>query len=624
MASAAYYAYAINNAGKTNQAYRGKLELNESVDQTANTSTIEWKFYVWCTYNNTSSAYYYRNGNGVTVTMNGQTLVSTSNIGTVDMRGHGSNNPLLLTSGTITVPHNDDGSKSFAFLAMLDQEQTNSSFNYLKIEGTHECTNIVRGNQVSITWDGDKPYIGETVLSFAVSRAMEGSTTSLILSFGSKTYTLATKSTGTSFSYTLPASWASEIPNTTNGTVTLTVKTYGGDGNLVSSIPQTFTAYLPSSIVPTITGFSCAPINENTYISGLGSVYVSWYSKVHAVVNAVAGTGSSLTSCAIRFSGLAQNIDGSGFNYTSGVVVLGQSEKQEITVTATVADARGRTATTTQTILVYAYVSPLVNSLAYQRGEWDGTAWKVDANGNDLKITAQAVTRGDVPGNELTLTFYVDNESKSVVGNVTGGESTIVYLKGISGSTPHTLSCVAVDKIGESGNRENVIPTAQLWMDFHSDGKSIAFGKVAEKAGYEFNDDVTVNGSVHANNLPDGMTDYVVEDGVTETYWTWRKWKSGLAECWYRGYKSGISCQYQWGAIYSHGVATITSVNYPIDFINNPMCEVTPIHAGSGSVFLTSYAPGDKTKTPEWEAVRGTAATGQALDYMIYAVGRWK
>ena len=47
----------------------------------------------------------------------------------------------------------------------------------------------------------------------------------------------------------------------------------------------------------------------------------------------------------------------------------------------------------------------------------------------------------------------------------------------------------------------------------------------------------------------DAVGDYVVSQGVTSNF-TWRKWNSGIAECWKLHTDNGVKIQTAWGSIY--------------------------------------------------------------------------
>lgn len=79
-----------------------------------------------------------------------------------------------------------------------------------------------------------------------ITRASSSFTHTLTYSFGSASGTIATKTTSTSVSWTPPTSLATQIPNSTSGTCTLTCYTYNGS-TLVGTSTTTVTLTVPAS-----------------------------------------------------------------------------------------------------------------------------------------------------------------------------------------------------------------------------------------------------------------------------------------------------------------------------------------------------------------------------------------
>lgn len=77
--------------------------------------------------------------------------------------------------------------------------------------------------------------------------------------------------------------------------------------------------------------------------------------------------------------------------------------------------------------------------------------------------------------------------------------------------------------------------------------------------------------------------DYVIEQGSTTVgsiHWTYRKWNSGVAECW--GYSPTISANCSTAYGYGYYAGAQTNQNYPTDlFIDVPRIIVVPI-SGDG------------------------------------------
>ena len=123
-----------------------------------------------------------------------------------------------------------------------------------------------------------------------------------------------------------------------------------------------------------------------------------------------------------------------------------------------------------------------------------------------------------------------------------------------------------------------------------------------------------------------GISDYITAQGETNGF-TWRKWASGVAECWKLHTDTGVTIQTAWGSVYE-SATTYGSISYPSGlFTNAPCCTITPNGSPDSKTILGLEigAAGTAAKTPQWNYTRGTAnASGQTINVAIYAIGRWK
>ena len=117
--------------------------------------------------------------------------------------------------------------------------------------------------------------------------------------------------------------------------------------------------------------------------------------------------------------------------------------------------------------------------------------------------------------------------------------------------------------------------------------------------------------------------DYIVEQGTSGS-WTYRKWNSGIAECWgtfteVKGFTSWNSNMY---------VCDMTSVSYPTNlFIAKPLCfaNITSDNANAVASLDGGYGSGTKDQTPTAVAIRGTSVSGNAnWEKEYHAIGKWK
>lgn len=123
----------------------------------------------------------------------------------------------------------------------------------------------------------------------------------------------------------------------------------------------------------------------------------------------------------------------------------------------------------------------------------------------------------------------------------------------------------------------------------------------------------------------EGVGDYVIETGESGI-WTYRKWQSGIAECW--GKKAvSATINTAWGALYTSGALSGTNVTFPFTFSEVPVVNVSCYNNGAGVFIMAAgtWSPPSTTSTGTYELARGTASSSSAsygLNYHV--VGRWK
>jgi hypothetical protein len=120
--------------------------------------------------------------------------------------------------------------------------------------------------------------------------------------------------------------------------------------------------------------------------------------------------------------------------------------------------------------------------------------------------------------------------------------------------------------------------------------------------------------------LPSQSVDYIVEQG-TSGIWTYRKWNSGIAECW--GYKLTSGTWSSWGSVYSHDVPP---ENFPTGlFTSTPYCVANCSCTDSNSVSGTNANYTTATNAPGLTLLRGTSGSGSHnFATWYYAKGTWK
>lgn len=117
--------------------------------------------------------------------------------------------------------------------------------------------------------------------------------------------------------------------------------------------------------------------------------------------------------------------------------------------------------------------------------------------------------------------------------------------------------------------------------------------------------------------VEDGEADFVVEQGSDTDGWSWRKWNSGIAECWAIRESTINRKQTVNGFYFAHG-----RVTFPFAFIVAPVVTYS-VQATSGYDFCGRASVYPKFFT--WYS--GSTSSMQEISSITihtYAIGRWK
>ena len=117
------------------------------------------------------------------------------------------------------------------------------------------------------------------------------------------------------------------------------------------------------------------------------------------------------------------------------------------------------------------------------------------------------------------------------------------------------------------------------------------------------------------------LADYVVEQG-TSGIWTYRKWNSGVAECWANKNCGDIAVTSAWGALFEG--SNMGGIAYPSGlFVSRPVFFPSAQTTRYGICGI-EIDGGNATITPSLYLLRATAQTVQGVYLSLYAKGRWK
>ena len=162
----------------------------------------------------------------------------------------GENSSVTIATGTVTVPHNADGTKTIAAGAITasNTTQTGNVVPNMSLSSGSALVLTTIPRASTITTTAASNLMG-TVRTITINRASSSFTHTLTYSFGSASGTIMTKTSSTSVSWTVPKSLAAQVASgSVQRTGTITCETFNGN-TPVGTSTASFTAVIPPSTV---------------------------------------------------------------------------------------------------------------------------------------------------------------------------------------------------------------------------------------------------------------------------------------------------------------------------------------------------------------------------------------
>lgn len=322
------------------------LELRqESQNIGNNTSTVYYKLYL----SSRNNAYFYNNYHTgkTSVVINGSTVHNQTGRDFNVSRG-GSQQ---LASGTTTVKHNEDGSKSFSFSASIWASNFSGS-----ISGNFSLSKIPRASsfylQNSSGTNISSIYAGNTV-KIAINKKVSSFTHTVKVSYSGTGETVANKTTSNSVNWSNSTNvMTNYMQNLKSMNLTFTLETYDGNTRIGSS-SKNLTLNVPSSAGPVINSVNITEANQNKINIIGSSPFYQHLTDLRIKTSGAGEYGASIKSVNVSIG--PYNITGQDAIIKD--INLTGSQSVKITVN----DSRDMSASTTRTINLNPYNLPNIS-----------------------------------------------------------------------------------------------------------------------------------------------------------------------------------------------------------------------------------------------------------------------
>lgn len=337
----ATYSKTVNNGWGT-----FVLELKQTGQSISNnTSTVSYKLYL----KSRNNSYFYNNYHTgkTTVVINDSTVHNQTGRDFNISRG-GSQQ---LASGTTTVKHNEDGSKSFSFSASIWASNFSGS-----VSGNFSLSKIPRASSFSLQNSSGTNitsiYAGKDV-KITINKKVSSFTHTIKVSYSGNSETITNKTTSTS------ANWSnsnkvmtSYMQNLKSMNLTFSLETYDGNTRIGTS-SKNLTLKVPSSASPSIDGVEISEANQNKINIIGSSPFYQHLTDLRVKTSASGKYGADIKNVSVNIGSYVL----SGYD----VILKGVNLKDSQSVKVTVKDTRDMSVSTTRTINLNPYNLPNIS-----------------------------------------------------------------------------------------------------------------------------------------------------------------------------------------------------------------------------------------------------------------------
>lgn len=410
--------------------------------------------------------------------------------------GGASNTESLIMTQSKRVYHTSDGTKTFS---LKFEKYFGLSWGGVWLgtrtfpQVTYTLDTIARATTPVLS--NPNPTMGTTI-TISLPRASDAFTHYVFHDFWEGKWTqINTTAVGTSLSWSVPLdTYATRIPNSTSGGGRIQVDTYSGSTYIGSKIVN-FTAYVPSSVIPTLTSTVSNEVNsvvsanlpQGTYLKDMSTIRTIFTGALGALGSTIAQyriyIGSSTYGSTTSTLDVSPNIYGSTIAYTS------------------VIDSRGRESAKIATPMnILDYTKPQLAEVQLYRKTTDSTTLVVDSTGTFSPLSG---------ANTATLNIYT-KEKDAVTwtlahteGSSTGVIGGVIELTGHADLIAYDVSVALFDEFTVSTPNQHIGVIGTTTVLYSYDDVGLTIGRVREDTDspLHVSKNATFEGDLHVHGV---------------------------------------------------------------------------------------------------------------------------
>ena len=455
----------------------------------ANTST--WAFWVDIytdggSYNNTGSARFSR-------TLTGDYQAYNENISVKIPQ----NARTRIWTETITVNHKADGTAQVHAEAAV---WTDISAGMVYANADMPETVIPRAS--SFTTNGGTTT-GQA-MTITINKSSSSYTHTLTWKFGTKTGTIATKTSSSTVIWTPnTATFAQALTTNYYATATITCETFNGSTSL-GTTSQPVTIGLATTVKPTVGSVTLTDANGyyDTY-----DAYLTGKSSMNVAITASSPYGGTVKTLQVTFNGVTKSSTSGTLNASFGVLNIVGTK----TLSIYVKDSRGRTTTTSESVTWTNREPPTLVGSYVKRWSSGSTSGTESETGTYGRVHVDGKINGGKSGSGTLVVKYGAATASSLTQYTSRSVSTATFsydffIPNLSSETRYKVEITFTDELGIATTFTGYVETESAIMDFRYNGQGLAIGKISEQNAFEvampsqfqntveFQDTVTFNG----------------------------------------------------------------------------------------------------------------------------------